>query len=773
MPKIPTYQQQIGMPSGPISPKAQTGAFTQVGKAYAQLGTAVEKAATVAGEFELARQNLEAQNVLDTKGRDALDAISKLNVNNELRTLAGYEEAFDKERERILGDVDSMEGLQPRQKRTIKSKLSASMNVTRANEGRRAFGLELQDKTIAFDSATDSRLERLKADPSLVDIEVASYEQDYNERVKSGLKPRLTPSQFRVEAFAEEALAFTTTPGVTLRALDALSEQIINGEGKYSAMLRQERASVAAMLNPKINDKVAEVRATITDRSELMLNSISFGRDYRADASKLVEDAELIDDYDLKYKLQTDFVGYGIAVDAFGKDGFSPLEALNANRNDLVRATAEAGTEQQRIIARKALAYFDNMFAIRQKDMAEDPVDYINRSYEARGKAPPSTAQIISAQVSMGIAPEKFKLLTKAQAATAISSMSEAESPQEMLNAIRQVPHIRTNEAEVIRQLSASGMSISQNYIVSNPNSDISQTLLKALRDERVTGDKAPTEAQMKMIHAAVLSNSTFKDHMDSMGGRLLMGFTGDEVMSMGIDTPAMADARKGHREMVANIAVYLAAEKGEFFGKGGITEMSQLQPYIEDAVRVISDKYTYVDVNGSKMRVQKGFEGPIAQDIKTGIKLAVNFLNPNDIIYESNTYQPGTPEYEAEKAKYIQEVIENYQVITQNGDMSAVITDKTGGAVMIREQVGREVREVPLSVSFTEAVNIVGLRGRQGVIEMTDRAQEIAREIRDIPASEKRTEAGQQRIADLKAERQKFLDQINETRRTLAEFGE
>lgn len=772
MPKIPTYQQQIGMPSGPISPKAQTGAFTQVGKAYAQLGTAVEKAATVAGEFELARQNLEAQNVLDTKGRDALDAISKLNVNNELRTLAGYEEAFDKERERILGDVDAMEGLQPRQKRTIKSKLSASMNVTRSNEGRRAFGLELQDKTIAFDSATDSRLERLKADPSLVDIEVASYEQDYNERVKSGLKPRLTPSQFRVEAFAEEALAFTTTPGVTLRTLDALSDQIINGEGKYSAMLRQERASVAAMLNPKINDKVAEVKATIADRSELMLNNISFGSDYRADASKFVEDAELIGDYALKYKIQTDFVGYGIAVDAFGKDGFSTLEALNANRNDLVRATAESGTEQQRIIARKALAYFDNMFAIRQKDMAEDPVDYINRSYEARGKAAPSTAQIISAQVSMGVAPEKFKLLTKAQAAQAISSMSEAESPQEMLNVIRQVPHVRTNEAEVIRQLSAAGMTISQNYIISNPNSDISQTMLKALQDDRVVGENAPTKAQRAMIDSVVQSNPDFRDHMASMGGRLLMGFSGDEVMSMGIDTPAMANARKGHRDMVSNLAIYLAAEDGKFFGKGGIQETSELEPYVASAARIISDKYSYVDVNGSKMRVQKGFE-PVTQDIKTGINLAVNFLNPNDIIYESNTYAPGTPEYEAEKAQYIEEVIDSYQVITQNGDMSAVITDKTGGAVMIREQVGREVREVPFSVSFTEAVNVVSLRGRMGITELTERRQALATERKSIFGAERRSEAGKQRIAELKAQEAELLAQIYEMRRTLAAFGE
>ena len=773
MPKIPVYQQKIGMTAGPISPKAQTGAFTQVGKAYAQLGQSVQKAATVAGEFELARQNLEVKNVIDTKGREALDSIANMNVDGSIRTLAGYQQAFDEKRTQILGDVDAMEGLQPRQRRAIKDKLSASMELTRTNGSKVAFGYELQDKTVAFNDATTARLERIRGDVGLADIEVAAYEQEYEERIRLGLKPALTPEAFRVEAFAEEALSLAATPGVTLERLDSLSDEIVNGEGKYSGMLRKDRAAVAAMLNDAINGKVAEVKATIDDRRELLLSDISFGNDYREQASALVSDAKLINDYELQYQLETDFVGYDVAVRSFGTDGFMSLEGLNANRAALVQAQATAQGEEARIVARKALASFDTMFASRQKAMAEDPVGYIYRSYEARGKAQPSAAQIISAQVSMGVAPENFKLLTNEQATTALNAVSEAQSPQEMLEAVRQVPHVRTNEAEVIRQLSAAGMTISQNYIISNPNSDISQTMLKALQDERVVGEKAPTKAQRNMIDAVVQSNQDFKDHMASMGGRLLMGFSGDEVMSMGIDTPAMANARKGHRDMVANLAIYLAAEDGKFFGKGGIQEMSELEPYVASAARIISDKYSYVDVNGSKMRVQKAFEGPVAQDIKTGMNLAVNFLNPNDIIYESDTYAPGTPEYEAEKAQYIQEVTESYQVITQNGDMSAVITDKTGGAVMVREQVGREVREVPLSISFTEAVNIVSLKGRAGIDEITERAQEIARELRDMPASEKRTEAGQQRIAELKAERQGFLDQINEMRRTLAEFGE
>lgn len=771
MPKIPMYQQKIGMASGPISPRAQTGAFTQVGKAYAQLGQSVQQAAQVAGEFELARQDLEAQNVLDTKGRDALDSITKLNMNNEIRTLSGYEEAFDQERNRILSDVDAMEGLQGRQKRAIKEKLLKNMNVTRANEGKRAFALELQDKTVAFDGATDARLERMRKDPSLVDMEIAAYGQEYEERTKLGLKPRLTPEQFRLTAYSDEVFNLARDGDADLIALNALEDRILNGEDKYSQLPFAERTALASVLGGEIADKTAYLSASINDRKSNLLSNVAFGNDYRKEASQLVADARALNDFALVYELETDFVAHSIASESFGTDGFSSQAELLDARAELVKQFGEAETEEAQIVARKALTQLDAMSMARQKAVNEDPASYVIQSYEARGRAAPTTAQMLNAQARMGVEPANRKVVTNSKAEAIMSAVTSAETPDEMAKAIAGSGIEDDYGADLMRQLRGSGLSLAHNYILSNPKSPTSATLLKAIRSEAVTGELAPTKTQMKFINAAVLQNPTFQSHAKSMGGGLYLSTLGDKIVSSSVDTPSMQRAREAHQKMIADLTTFLAVEDGQVFGSDGISEPSQLTEYVDKAVSILDEKYSYVNVNNSVTRLPKSIEA-FAPDVSTGVKLILNTTPAEEIVYKDDIYPEGTPEYNARKETYISEVLENYQFITQNGDSSGIVTDKYGGAVMIKMETDSGMVETPLTINFIDAVDANSTRGRNSLDKLTKERQALQREANNIFGDELKTPEGKARKQALEAQAAAIDAQINERKRSLAKIG-
>lgn len=768
MPKIPTYQQKIGVVSGPISPRASAGAFTQVGKAYAQLGTAVQQAATVAGEFELARQNLEAQNVLDTKGRDALDTISKLNINNEIRTLSGYEEAFDKERQRILGDVDAMEGLQPRQKRIIKSKLSASMDVTRANESKRAFSLELGDKTTAFNSATEARLERLRSDPSLIDLEVASYEQNYDEVTKLGLKPAISPAQFRNAAFTEELVAIAKDPTSDLRTLNALEDRVVNGEGKYSVMDAGERVSIAGFLSREISSKESQLRAGIEGRLKTITSQITFGEKYVEDVVQLRIDAQLLGDYDLLETIENDLLALSFASEEFGKDGFTNSQVLLASRQAIVESIGQSQSLKERSVKSKTLEMFDAMLSQREDKVATDPAAYVFESYEARGKAAPSADEVIAAQKKMGVSAVKRKVLTNAQAEGFVNGITSAETPQEMSQVINSIPELKTHEAEVVRHLLSSGLTTTHMYILSNPESPSAQSLLNSMGSEAVAN---ATKAQREMVVGAVIGNDLMNAHLKSMAGSLYIDALGGQAMASGVDSSPMARAREGHINMIADFAIYLARQDKKVLGKDGINDISSMTPYVEQAVAILDEKYAYADLNQGKVRMPKRLE-PFGADVKQGLKLILGNLDSDLIVYNSLTYEPGSPEYIAERNKYVEELVENFSAITQNGDSSVVITDKTGGAVMIEQRVGFEIVQVPLTASFVEAVDANSTLGRNSIKVMDEQSRKIGTELKNNRLELMKTEEGRARIVELEQAQQELNNRINARRKALARIG-
>ena len=70
MPKIPTYQPKAGLAVGQLGARANQQTFTQVGRAYSQLGQQVTRSATAAaGAVTTERKRQEAEKAK----QDAID----------------------------------------------------------------------------------------------------------------------------------------------------------------------------------------------------------------------------------------------------------------------------------------------------------------------------------------------------------------------------------------------------------------------------------------------------------------------------------------------------------------------------------------------------------------------------------------------------------------------------------------------------------------------------------------------------------------------------
>ena len=161
------------------------------------------------------------------------------------------------------------------------------------------------------------------------------------------------------------------------------------------------------------------------------------------------------------------------------------------------------------------------------------------------------------------------------------------------------------------------------------------------------------------------------------------------------------------------------------------------------------------------------------SESVKQGLQFSILSLDDDQIFFESKDYAIGTPEYDAQKATYISEVKENFRAITQNGDNSALITDKAGGAVLVRSSSphAMEMYE-PLSVGFMDASNIVQRRGRASLKVLNSEIRSLNRQIRSIFGKERRSAEGKAKLKVLESKLKRLESQYKQRQDFLVKIG-
>lgn len=798
MPKIPMYQGQVGVAAGPLSPRANASAFAAGGSALSQLGQAVTSAGKVAGQveenkrklefqaqnlelqkeriktdFAIARQNADAENFLTENLIASADELAALGRDPSITSIEKYELAYAPIQDKYLSNIDQL-NVSAERKQKIKNRMLTSMNSTRMTGVQNAFNQGLQKQTESFNEYGNTLASEVNSGKVTIEVAEAEYAERYNDAVNNGLKPSVTPKSFGEELVRNSVFAVAADESNDYIDLEDERDRILDGDGRYGRFDDESRAALANILTNSIDvvrrQEITQLGEDVQIQVQTMANSTGddFNTAYTT-ANILLQKME---------DRGKDTTEMQIALDA--AYNVKPLLEANtftspAERNAAIASARKAvqdslGTEDLAANV-STLQQLQKGFDEAAKAAKEDPALYVSQRVAAQTGKPPTLTEILEKQRSMGFDDSDIKLLTNAQTSEFISSLGEAQTPQELVqvvNSLLPADGDKEKEALVMAQLRQNGFGLSYNLIAANPNSPMAQTFLNALQSEAVTGEMKPTKAKRQMIKAAVLSDPTIQSQLTSMGGQTMLGVTGTEVMASGSDTTDMSNMRTEVVNAIANLAQKLAVDDEQFFsGEGSISTPSEMQPYIEQAAAIFGEKYGYGELNGSVVRVPKHQEGNLSQ-ITSGIALSVKELTPDEIYFESNLPE-GSPEYEAAKKVYVEEVRQGFEAITINGDSSALVTDKAGGAVNV---INEEGDVVPLIVSFDEMTSKVETSGQGKIKRMKLDAQAIAREIRAMKPSEKRTAEGQAKRNRLIAKREALIEQYNELSRYLVSIG-
>lgn len=715
MPRIPLYNQGLGpsieMATGRLSPRASAEAFAAPGQALAGLGGAIQSAATVATNFELARQKREADDVLLSLDSEFTEAASDLNRNQQLRDIDSYRSAFDDLQASYLSRVDGMEKLNTGQKSAIKANLTRKGNVFRASGAEQAHGLYLQDATANFNNAANSSIKLTRTDYSFIPIETAKYEVDYENAVRQGLKPALTPQQFAFSIYREKVSDFSQDEAQTLKDLQEEKRRIERGDGEYERFSESENQSLARILDNRISFLTGEALIDASNQFDDATASMVAATTPEAfatatnNASDAIAAIARAGNTKLATELDTKLFATQQAIDVRNGLVFADSEQVRGALQTARKEARDAINTDRAYESSLALQETEKLLAKRQQAITEDPALYVTSEYQRLNNAVPSQLQIVAKQRQMGVGEAQIKVLTKTQVQDAIGQVNQAQTPEEASRIFAALAQTEQTAPFVMRQIMGSGMSLAANYVANLPDSPIAGKLLNSSRPGAMTVSVgAPVKQD---VRSAVVTNDVVVDHLHSLMGGSFADFSNNEIMGTASDSLAMDMARQSHITMIEDLTLYLMQEKGEILAGTDRVGRSEIEKYVEQAATVLSERYAYINNFPNKQTALRlpAWRGAQQREIRSGLERFAENLSAGDVYYDSRAFEPADPRFELEKEVYVSEVRDFFGWVASNDGNSAFLVDKTGGLVFKEITVDGRTELQPISVTFDEAL--------------------------------------------------------------------
>lgn len=688
MPKIPTYTQQVGRSAGQLSPRASSGAFEQVGQAYAKLGQAVQDTAKVAAQFEKARQEAEVDSIVEEYSASMRDSYNELN-SQPVMNVDDYRSAEATLRQGILDGVKGMDKLGSAQKRLLESKLSSAASVY-ANEGERlAFGRFLGAASETANKKGSSIITQAATNTLPLDVALSEYEDLYTKSVSRGYSMEYTPEQAKYQIFAESLNLMALDESKTLESLTNERELILRGEGVYQGMSLNERTNLSSILNAKVNYLQGGAISELKERADGVMTAIKLNKPgFRKELASVLADARKYGQFDLANNLENNAVGLGRAMVYFNDADLKSFDDMNAARDVLVqqRDSAEVGSDLAQ--AQAALDQFDDMTRIRKQALADDPGGYITASYQRLHGKDITRTELLRLQKSMGVERVPF---TNAEFSSFQSQLAEA-------NAVESLELINNffggfAEGEVrsaaLGAAMKRGMSATQNiayFAGSDPRA-------------------------LDLLNASKIDDSLLKETFKNAGGD-------DEVMQKLITSElrdwsssiagGIADGRLDQTSTAGRIeSIFEIQTAVSKLAKTYVTQGMSAKAAAKRAAEMITTRYVFEDYNGGTIRMP-AIIGPESTD---AVRYLEGELRKEDflagVVAPPDAVGAAFGATEAVRSEtYASEIISGGRWVTSNDDSGVYLVDPLGNIVMQEVVSDGVIKEAPITISFTDIVD-------------------------------------------------------------------
>ena len=723
MPRIPLYNQGLGptvqLATGQLSPRASGGAAASVGETYARLGQTVSQVGDLVADFERVRQQAEADEIAGKFELENIDEPANiLNSNQSLRDVSSYRAESAKLRDTVLNQVDGL-NLSNFQKRIVREKANNRLNLQFASGESQAFDRFLFDASETFNQRAINAINQSVADPTLEGINVDRYAVDYDAAIAKGLSPTYTPREFQKQINLERLYSMSVdenlNDGAGLDSLNAEVSAVLDGTGRYAGLSGDEKRDLLAVIDPKINYLEKERVIELTSQYQDLRTSMSMPirgdtslMDIRNRMYSVVDEiGSLGQTADAKkLKLETDVL-YG-NMKALDFLAFATPEKIKELLDKNYGAMIDMQNTDRAYEAAFQYQSLQELVTLREKAIADDLALYITDAYRRTSGTIPSPIQIIQKAREMGIDENLITPLTGAQVESISASINNAETPADVQAVFASVTTNSEAEPYVMRQIMGSGVSIAMNYIASNPTDITSRQLFNAFRPDAL--QITPSKTARDLVRTIVIGNDDVKTHNRSMLGGSYANFDDENIVASASDSRSYADHRRRHNDMVTQLAIFLISEDGKMLtGEEKITP-SQIEEYVEQATSVYTNRYDYIESfpnSNVSLRLPKALSDN-KRTIQKGLENVVSTLKTEDLHYSSISYSEGTPEYNIEKQRYLDEVQDGYGWITSNDERTVILVDSYGGIVFqeIENDFG-EIEVVPITRDLQSAFNV------------------------------------------------------------------
>jgi len=703
MPRIPLYNQGQGpalqSPASSLGPRVASGAFEAPGQALARISDTARKVAVEFGKAEKEAETLRAYNELSTEYAPQID---NLITSPKSKTVEGFNIESGAFLKNAFSQLDLRQDLTKSQKLNVKTKLQKDFE-RKISVGRgRVFDKNQQERTTAMKGGLDNLVNDAVSNPRMRPSIMADIQELLSASEQMNLNIGVDETDLMFEIAKRDIQIESTNNDFDLAYHQNKKNDILNGVGDFEKFDAGQRGSLATGVQQRINYLETGALVDAEDRAEAVILGIALNGD-SSGAVKISNLFEQLNRPDLKDQFEEDVV-VGVKTYNLSKDlRFSSLqdvqEALNQQLN-----LAKTGPAQDRVINSRVYTELVKEADIRRKDFEKDPAAYVQTNYKDVFGVQPTLSQNIEQQRVMGLKEFDIKPLSGERIGKIVSSLNNAETTQDVANVFSFLDDegVEKHTPLIMRQLRASGITLADMYVGNRPGSPLSQLLFLSSRPDAITINRTPTSDAK--LRSAILSNEIFANHMKSMFGGTYADFENDNINGSPSDSVGYDSARQEHLNMIVNLSYFLAQKSGRFIGEGGITDPQNFTPFVEQAVKLLDERYSYNTRFPNAevaLRVPKHLSSDMAL-IESGLASFVDNLTVDQIFYDDPVFEKGTPQYTIRKETYLKEIKDGYGWGTNNNDAEAILVDSSGGLVFLDDGNGNAL---PLLKSFNDVI--------------------------------------------------------------------
>jgi len=763
MPKIPLYNQGAGqaveLATGQLSRRADRSAFTAPGRAIQSFS---KTAGDIAFQFGQAEKNAETERVYAEMLAKSGEDFERFKLGQPAKTVPGFNIVAKDFVDGVMGEVDGMD-LTRSQKRTIKNNLSKNLNTKVANARSEVFQQHQASRKDAFTKALDA----LTIDAAAVDDrdELLS-EADYliTFAKDNGFDTGYTTEGIRYELDKKDFLSDSQNPNLDIGYFKQQLSDVNKNEGKFSNYNSAMQREMAGLIEGQITYLKTGVLAEAAQLEANAIDSINLTGDdgglgnQASQKYRQAGDIAAANALDLSIAVAED-VYQQVYADPFTNEA-SDLQLIKKAQENARRTAVEKPTD-----IRKANLISDGVataVAAKREALEKDPASFVDNAYRRKFGKEPTIAEQIQKQAAMGLRPDEIKPLTAQTATDFIEAINAADTPMDVVAAFSGVgigPGAEKKvsadaQSYIMRQLSAAGMSLAQNYVANAPLSPMAGKLLLSSSPDAIKIQATP--AAKTNIRSAIIKNETVQNHMKSMLGGSYADFANNQIIGSPSSTRAMNTAREQHLEMLTNLTLFLAQEQAKVVSGDDAMSKGELENIVSQAASILSERYSYVDGFPNSevtLRIPKHLTAK-SGNIQAALNSEIKTLSSETIFFESGRFEEGTVEFENEKAGYADEARLRYGwVIAQDGK-TALAVGADGGLIFEYDDRG-QLR--PKSYNIEKAATYeppapetaIG----QNLDNLENQRQAILDEMKSIGEQPNRSEEGQARLLELRTD--------------------